>query len=160
MTFREAAEGTKKRIRVKQTGKTLNVNIPAGVESGTKIRLAGQGLPGASYPGMPAGPAGDLIVTVKVMADQNFERKGNDIYTTVTIPFKDAILGTRAEVKTLSKTIMLTIPPGTQPGTKLRLKGMGLHVGDVQGDQYVEVRVTLPKGSELTEQQRKALEEW
>lgn len=160
VTLREAMEGAKKRIKIKQTGKTLNVSIPAGVESGTKIRLAGQGLPGASYPGMPAGPAGDMIVTVKVMADQNFERKGNDIYTTVTISFKEAILGTKAEVKTLSKTIMLTIPPGTQPGTKLRLKGMGLHVGDVQGDQYVEVQVTLPKASELTEKQRQMLEEW
>ncbi len=160
VTFSEAIQGTTKKIRVRQTGKTLSVKVPAGIEDGGKIRLRGQGLPGASVPGRPAGPNGDLIITVRVMEDQNFERKGNDIYTSVTIPFKDAILGTKAEVKTLSKTIKMNIPAGTQPGTKLRLKGLGLSVGDQQGDQYVEVKVSIPKPEELSEKQRKMLEEW
>lgn len=92
------------------------------------------------------------------MTDQNFKRDGNNIYTSVTISFKEAILGTKAQVKTLTKTIMLTIPPGTQPGTVLRLKGMGLSVGGQQGDQLVEVKVSIP--TDISEAQKKLLEEW
>jgi len=115
--------------------------------------LAGQGMPGP-----PGGQNGDLIITVKVMSDQQFERRGNDIYTSATISFKEAILGCKAQVKTLTKTIALTVPPGTQPGTKLRLKGQGLAVGESQGDLYVEIKVEIPKT--LTQEQRKMLEEW
>lgn len=92
------------------------------------------------------------------MTDQNFKRDGNNIYTSVTISFKEAILGGKVAVKTLTKTIMLTVPPGTQPGTVLRLKGMGLSVGGQQGDQLVEVKVSIP--TNITEVQRKLLEEW
>ena len=94
------------------------------------------------------------------MPHQEFERKGNDIHSAVEVSFKEAILGTKAPVKTLTKTVSLTIPPGTQPGTKMRLKGMGLAVGEVQGDQYVEIKVVIPNESELTDKQRKLLEEW
>ena len=92
------------------------------------------------------------------MPDQNFKRDGNDIHTSVTISFIEAIKGCRIEIKTLTKTIMLTIPPGTQPGTKMRLKGLGLAVGDTTGDQYVTINVKIPK--ELTENQRQLLDEW
>lgn len=153
ISFMEAVNGTKRMIRIPQTGKTLNVTVPKGIEDGGKIRLAGQGLPSPT-----GGPNGDLIITVRVMPDQRFERKGNDIYTSVTISFKEAILGTRKEVQTLSKKVMLRIPPGTQPGTKLRLRGQGLAVGGSQGDLYVEVKVEIP--TTLTEKQRKLLEEW
>jgi len=161
LSFLEAIEGTTRKLRLRQTGTTLSVKIPAGVEDGAKIRLRGQGMPlGRSIPGMNQTKNGDLIVTVKVMTDQQFERKGNDIHTTVEISFKDAILGTQVEVKTLARTIKLTIPAGTQPGAKLRLKGMGLAVGGAAGDQFVTVHVTLPKASDLTDKQRKTLEEW
>ncbi len=161
VSFMEAVNGAKKKLRLRQTGKTLNVKIPAGIEDGAKIRLRGQGLPPDTImPGRTGGTNGDLIVTVRVMNDQQFERKGNDVYTNVTIPFKDAILGTKVEVKTLARTLKLTVPPGTQPGTRLRLKGMGLSVGGQQGDQFVTVNVTLPKPSDLTDKQRQALEEW
>ncbi len=153
VTFLESVEGTKKTLNIQQTGKKLSVKIPAGIENGGKIRLAGQGLPG-----MNGVPNGDLIITVRVMPDQNFKRQGNDIYTNVNISFKDAILGCQAEVKTLTKTIKMTIPPGTQPGTKLRLKGQGLSVDGKQGDQYVVVNVDIPK--DITDEQRKLLEEW
>ena len=90
------------------------------------------------------------------MTDQNFKREGNNIYTSATITFKEAILGCKVEVKTLTKTIMLTIPPGTQPGTVMRLKGMGLTVGGQQGDQLVEIKVTIP--TEVTDEQKQSLE--
>ena len=109
-------------------------------------------------PGPPGGQNGDLIITVHVMPDQNFQRKGNDVYTSVTISFKQAILGCKVNVKTLTKTVTLTVPPGTQPGTRLRLKGQGLAVGNSQGDLYVEIKVKIPKT--LTEEQRKMLEGW
>jgi len=154
VSFMEAINGAQKMLRIHQTGKTLNVKIPKGIEDGGKIRLAGQGMPGPR-----GGQTGDLIITVKVMPDQRFERKGNDIYTSVTVSFKEAILGTQKEVHTLSKKVMLRIPPGTQPGTKLRLKGQGLAVAGSQGgDLYVEVKVEIPKT--LTERQRKMLEGW
>lgn len=92
------------------------------------------------------------------MTDQNFKRDGNNIHTSVAISFKEAILGAKVQVKTLTKTIMLNIPAGTQPGTVLRLKGMGLSVGGQQGDQLVEVKVTIP--TDISEAQRKLLEEW
>ncbi len=153
ISFEEAIHGTQKTIRNKATGKKLSFKVPPGVEDGTKIRLAGQG-----GPGQMGGPNGDLIISVRVMGDQNFERKGNDIYTSTTVPFTTAILGGKAEVKTLTKTVSINIPAGTQPGTKMRLKGLGLSVGDRQGDLYVTINVSIP--TDLTEKQRKLLEEW
>lgn len=153
VSFDEAIHGTKKTIRNKATGKKLSFKVPPGVEDGTKIRLAGQG-----GQGQFGGPNGDLIIAVRVMGDQNFERKGNDIYTSTTVPFTTAILGGKAEVKTLTKTVSINIPAGTQPGTKMRLKGLGLSVGDRQGDLYVTINISIP--TDLTEKQRKLLEEW
>lgn len=153
VSFLESVHGTEKTLRNKNTGKQLKVKIPAGVEDGQKIRLRGQG-----NPGLYGGRNGDLIITVKVMPDQQFERKGNDVYTSTDISFKEAILGTKANVKTLTKTVALNIPAGTQPGAKLRLKGQGLAVGDSAGDLYVTVNVTIPK--DISEKQKKLLEEW
>ena len=92
------------------------------------------------------------------MTDQNFQRKGSDIYTSVTIPFTEAILGTRVNIKTLSQTVSLSVPAGTQPGTILRLNGQGLAVAGTSGDLFVEIIITLPK--KLTEKQRKIIEKW
>lgn len=153
VSFTEAATGATRTIQTRDKGKKLRVKIPAGIEDGGKIRLRGQG-----HMGSYGGDQGDLIITVKVMPDQNFKREGNDIFTSAEVSFKDAILGTKANVKTLTKTVAMTIPPGTQPGTKLRLKGAGLSVGDQTGDLYVEVKVTIPKS--ITEKQRQLLEEW
>lgn len=156
ISFLESINGTERKLKIHQTGKTLSVKIPAGVEDRSKIRLAGQGLPGPMGP--HGGNYGDLIITVRVMQDEQFRRDGNDIHTSVTISFKQAILGCKVNVKTLTKTVALTVPPGTQPGTKMRLKGQGLAVGDSQGDLYVEIKVEIPKT--LTEEQRKMLEKW
>lgn len=153
VTFWEAINGTTKAIIRRDTGTKLRVKVKPGIIDGAKIRLAGQG-----ESGLYGGQNGDLIITVRVMTDQYFERKGNDIYTSVTISFKEAILGTKASVKTLNKTIALTIPSGTQPGTLMRLKGQGLSVGTTNGDQYVKIEVEIP--TTLTDKQRQLLEEW
>ncbi len=92
------------------------------------------------------------------MDDQKFERRGNDIYSSVTISFKNAILGTQVVVSTLTKKVTLRIPPGIQPGTVMRLKGQGLAVGSLQGDLFVKVEVTIP--NEITEKQHRLLDEW
>jgi DnaJ-class molecular chaperone len=151
VTFMEAVHGARRMIAV--NGKRLSVRIPAGIDEGGRIRLAGQG-----YPNLHGGENGDLLITVHVTPDGQFTRKGNDIYSSVEITFIDAIKGTRTSVKTLTGTVTLTIPAGTQPGAKLRLKGQGLRVSGATGDHYVEVKVTIPKS--LTEKQRKMVEEW
>ena len=92
------------------------------------------------------------------MTDQNFQRKGSDIYTSVTIPFTEALLGTKVNIKTLSKTVSLSVPVGTQPGTILRLNGQGLAVAGTSGDLFVEIMVSLPKT--LTNEQKKIIEGW
>jgi len=153
ISFMEAINGVQKTLRLAGRGRKIRVRIPAGIEEGGKIRLRGQGEPSPF-----GGENGDLIITVHVMTDQNFARVGNDIHTSVEISFIDAIKGCKVNVKALTRTVALTIPPGTQPGAKLRLKGIGLSVGDTTGDLYVEVKVTLP--TKLTEKQRRLLEEW
>jgi DnaJ-class molecular chaperone len=153
ISFMESVKGTTRMLSLGRGKSRLRVKIPAGIEDGGRIRLAGQG-----EPGLYGGPNGDILITVRVMPDQQFTRKGNDIYSSVEISFIEAISGCKKNVATLSKTVSLTIPPGTQPGTMLRLKGQGLSVSGVQGDQYVEVKVSIPKN--LTEKQRKMLEEW
>ena len=100
----------------------------------------------------------DPIIIAQIMTDQNFQRQGSDIYTSVTIPFTEAILGTKVNIKTLSKTVSLSVPAGTQPGTILRLNGQGLAVNGTSGDLFVEIKVSLPKT--LTDEQRKMIEEW
>lgn len=152
ISFEEAIHGTRRMISL-PNGKKLSVKVPAGIEDGQTIRLAGQG-----EPGLYGGRNGDLLIKVRVMPDQQFRREGNDIYTSVAIDFTEAILGTKKKVKTLTGAVSVNIPAGTQPGTKLRLKGQGLKVGGRQGDLYVEVKVRIP--TKLTEKQRKLLEEW
>jgi len=137
--------------QVKQK-KKINIKIPAGIENGGKIRLRGMGNPGRN-----GGQNGDLLITVNVNKNQQFDRKGNDIFTKVEITYPQAVLGCKVPVKTLTKSINLSIPPGTTHGTKLRLKGMGLAVNGSQGDQYVEVNIVVPKN--VNEKQKKILEE-
>ena len=151
--FLEAIKGTRRTLTLRGVNKKLSVRIAPGIDNGGRIRLKGQG-----EPGIYGGRNGDLIITVEVMPHKEFERKGNDIFSSVEISFIEAIKGCKKQIKTLTKTIALTIPPGTQPGAKMRLKGMGLAVGKVQGDQYVEIKVNIP--TTLTETQQKLLEEW
>jgi molecular chaperone DnaJ len=133
--------------------KKLLINIPAGISDGTQLRLRGQGQPGIS-----GGPPGDLMVKVNVGQHQFFERKGNDVYCRVPINMAQAALGTRIRVRTIDGKVELKIPPGTQSGTKFRLKGKGVKANGRRGDQYVEVAVDVPKN--LSRRQRELLEEF
>lgn len=132
----------------------LDVRIPAGVQDGQKIRLAGQG-----GRGRHGAPAGDLFLTVKVGANPFFERKGNDLHCEVPITFPEAALGAEISVPAITGQAKLRIPAGTRSGQTFRLKGMGVpHSGNRRaGDQYVKVNVVVPE--RLTREQRNLLEQ-
>lgn len=156
INFEDALSGVTQQVTIMApdgSRKTIKVKIPRGIESGEKIRLRGIG-----SPGIAGGQPGDLLVTINVRKHQNFSRTGNDIYSVITIPMKTAALGGKVMVETLTKKLKLNIPPGTQPGAKLRLKGQGLSLGGKQGDQIVEVQVEIPR--KLSKAQREALEKF
>ena len=148
VSFDEAAFGCEKRISLSDAngiGKThtLQVKIPAGIDTGKSIRLRGKGQPGAG-----GGQPGDLILKIHVMPKTGFERKGQDVYTILNIPFTTAVLGGEAVVHTLYGDVMCRIKEGTQSGTKIRLKGKGIvsmKDPSVRGDQYAEVRIQVPR---------------
>ena len=122
--------------------------MPPGTESGSKIRLRGQG-----QPSRPGGATGDLIITFQVQSDRFFRREGLDIVADVPINLAQATLGTRLRVRTLDgKKVLLRIPPGTQPGRKFRIKGQGIEKNGRKGDQLVGIQVTVP--DELTPEQQ------
>ena len=131
----------------------VKVKIPAGIEDGERIRLKGKG-----EPGVGGGPPGDLYLVVRVKPDRFFSRDGLDIHCTVPITAFQAMLGTRIRVRTIrGSKVELRIPPGTQGGTKLRVKRQGIEVGDRRGDMYVEIEITVPE--KLTEEERARVEE-
>ena len=130
--------------------------MPPGVESGTRVRVAGQGGQGAN-----GGPNGDLFLVVTVLPDPRFERRGDDVHTRVRVPFASAILGGEAQVPTPDgRTLALNLPPGTQDGRSFRLRGQGMpRLGQPgqRGDLFAEVHVMLPENP--TPRERELLEE-
>ncbi len=126
------------RGRVTRRTRTLQVRIPKGVTAGQHIRLAGQGAPG---PG--GGPAGDLYLEIAFRPHPRFEVHGRDIYCTLPVTPWEAALGGRVQAPTLGGPVDLQIPPGSQSGRKLRLKGRGLP-GRTPGDQYVVLQIVTP----------------
>jgi molecular chaperone DnaJ len=140
--------------RVKKR-KKIHVKIPAGIDDGQQLRVAGQG-----EPGINGGPPGDLYIVFHVKPHEFFVRDGDDIYCEMPITFAQAALGAEIEVPTLYGKVKLKIPAGTQTGTKFRLRGKGVpnvH-GYGQGDQHIEVRVITP--TKLTEKQKQLLREF
>ncbi len=134
-----------------EESKRVEVTIPKAIQDGQKIRLAGLGEPGVN-----GGKAGNLILEVHVAAHPRFERKGRDIYSKARVDMVDAALGADVDVATLSGTVTLKVPPGTQPGQKLRIAGYGIETSDGRkGDHYVTVQVAIPK--KLTREQRQLL---
>jgi len=125
-------------------GKTVDLKLPNGVDSGTKIRLAGQGQPG------PAGN-GDAIVTIEVTAHAYFTRDGKDIRLSLPISLKEAVLGAKVKAPTPEGPVMLTVPKGASSGKVLRLKGRGFtDKSGKRGDQLVSLSIDVPEGdSEL-----------
>jgi molecular chaperone DnaJ len=141
------------RGRVEQT-RTIDVRIPPGVDSQTRMRVAGEGEPGAN-----GGPPGDLYIVLDVKDHPFFERRGADLYCTIPVSFTQAALGAEISVPGLLGEERLTIPEGTQTGSIFRLKGKGLpdpHGGG-KGDLYVNMRVVTP--GKLTRDQRRLLQQ-
>ena len=139
-----------------QKEKTLSVTIPAGVEDGTRIRLAGEG-----EAGLRGAPAGDLYIFLTVSPHRLFQREGADIYCRVPIPMTKAALGGIIEVPTVDgKRARITIPAGTPTGHQYRLKGKGMTVlrSKARGDMFVQARVETPVN--LTKRQKELLKEF
>lgn len=133
--------------------KRVDINIPAGIADGQKLRLAGLG-----NEGVAGGGAGDLLLEIHVSAHPGFSRSGKDLYGEVSISMVEAALGTTVDVSTLNEKVSLKVPPGTQPGQKLRLRGKGVKLPDGKvGDFYVIVKVEVPR--KLNARQKKLLEE-
>jgi molecular chaperone DnaJ len=121
---------------------TISVKMPAGVDTGSRVRVAGKG-----HAGILGGPAGDLYIVANVAEHGFFKRQGDNIHCVVPITVPEAALGAKIEVPTIDGKALLRIPPGTQSGQKFRLRERGapsLRAG-VRGDQYVEVKMTLPR---------------
>lgn len=146
ISLQEAYQGTTRRIEV--DGRRLEVKIPRGARTGTKIRV-----PQAVV--SPGGQKSDLYLVVQVAEDPRFERKGDDLYTEVEVDLYKAVLGGEVMVQTLGGNVLLTIPAGTQPGQTFRLAGQGMpQIKNPQGrgDLYVRVKVKIPRN--LTAEQR------
>jgi DnaJ-class molecular chaperone len=132
--------------RVQLPGGALDLKLPAGVETGTQMRLAGKGEPG------PGGP-GDALVTIEVQPHRFFTRDGDDIRLDLPISLKEAVLGAQVKAPTVDKPVMLTIPKGASSGRTLRLKGKGFHKkGGGRGDQLVTLMVGVPANDAALEQ--------
>lgn len=156
LSFHEAALGGEKKIKISKGDRLeeITVKIPAGIESGKKLRLAGKGMPGFG-----GAPPGDLYLKVNVAEHPIFKREGSDIVVEKEIKLTDALLGTTIEVPTLDGVKYVKVPPGTQSHSRIRLKGFGIphFQGSGRGDQYVRVIVKFPKN--LTEKQKRLIEE-
>jgi molecular chaperone DnaJ len=134
--------------------RAVNVTVPAGVDNGSKIRLAGQGERGAA-----GGQPGDLVLTFRVEPDAFFSRDGLDVECTIHVNLAQAVLGSKVKVRTVDgQFVVLKVPPGTQPGRRFRIKGMGVEKSGRRGDQFVKVQVDVP--DQLDESARKEFEEF
>lgn len=142
--FIEAAIGAVRTLHLPD-GKTLKVKIPEGAEDKQTLRLKGQGMPG--YGG---GPPGNAYIELQIDPDAHFVRKDDNVYLDLPVALKEAVLGASVEVPTISGTVTLKVPKGSNTGTRLRLKGKGIRnrkTGE-RGHQFVTLMVVLPKGQE------------
>lgn len=148
----DAVKGATKRIILPEGGQ-LDVKIPAGIEDGASLRLAGKG--GQGFGG---GPAGDAFVTVQVRPHRVFRREGRDIHIDLPITLGEAVLGGPITVPTVGGSVQMTVPKGSSSGKTLRLKGRGLPGKGGSGDQFVHLQIVLPDDpdSELED----ILKEW
>jgi molecular chaperone DnaJ len=129
----------------------IALTVPAGVDTGSKLRLSGQGEKGSA-----GAPPGDLLITFKVLPHRFFRRDGLDIHCTVPINVAQATLGSKIRVKTVDeKKVALKVPAGTQSGTRFRIPGQGIQKAGARGDQYVQVKVEVPE--QLSPEQQEML---
>ena len=132
----------------------LEVKIPPGVTTGSRVKIAGEGSPGSG-----GGARGDLYLVTHVKPHPRFQRKGDDLYTDLEVPLADMVLGGEVQVPTVKGKVILKVPPRTQNGKSFRLSGMGMpHLGGAgKGDLYAKAEVVLP--TDLTEKEQKLFEE-
>lgn len=147
VNFEDAAFGCEKVINLSSgqgtPAQSLKVRVPAGIEDGKSIRLRGKG-----GPGMNGGEAGDLLLKIHVDEKPGYERKGMDVYTTISVPFTTAVFGGEAIVNTLKGSVKCKIPAGIQSGSKIRLRGKGIvsmKDPSVHGDMYAAVQIQVPR---------------
>jgi curved DNA-binding protein len=153
LTLEEAFQGAGRLLEM--DGHRIQAGIPAGVSTGSRVRLAGQGEPGRSN-----APAGDLYLIIHVLPNETFERAGDDLHLDVPVDIFTAVAGGEVKVPTLGRPLILTIPPRTNANRSFRLRGKGMpHLGkpDKFGDLYVRVRLVLP--DPLTEQEVTSIRE-
>jgi DnaJ-class molecular chaperone len=151
--FLEAVNGAKKRITLPDGG-TLDVTIPAGVDEGQVMRLKGKGMPGVG-----GAEPGDALVEILVKPHPVFKREGDDIVVDVPITFDEAVLGGKVEVPTITGNVFATVPPGTNTGKILRLKGRGIKRKNGKlGDELVKLTVVMP--DRIDEDLKAFAEEW
>ena len=152
ISFLEAFQGGERMVQM--DGRRLRVKIPPGAKTGTKVRMANAG------PATANGGRSDLYLVIDVAEDKRFERKNHDLYTETNIDLFTAVLGGQADVTTPDGKVVLTIPPGTQPGQSFRLAGRGmpkLRKKEESGHLYVRVKVQIPK--DLSPEQQKLFEQ-
>jgi len=157
ITLREAYSGTQRSLKLQRKGKTrtVNVKIPEGIKDGGKIRVAGEG---AKSPA--GGPAGDLYLVINIAPHNFFTRKGDDLYCEVPVTIKEAFYGAKIDIPTFSGKIMVKVPPKTQGGKTLRLKGKGIPKlrSSEFGDLYAKIKLILPE--KLNSEQKRHFEEF
>ncbi len=157
ITLREAYTGTQRAIKLQRGAKarTINVKIPRGIKNGGKIRVAGEGGPGPA-----GGQAGDLYLIVNVAGHNFFTRKNGDLYCEVPVSVKEAYTGAKIDVPTFEGRVMVKVPPKTQGGKTLRLKGKGMPKlkSGGSGDLYIKTKIILPEG--LTGKQKKNFDDF
>lgn len=143
ITLEEVAKGGTRRVRL-ANGSEIDVHIPQGIKDGQQIRIKGRGGPG-TFGGAP----GDVLIQVSLAADPVFTRDGTHLKRDLPISLKEAVLGGKVDVETLTGTVRVSIPTGSNSGTVLRLKGKGLpvHDGGPDGDLYVRLMIVLPDGA-------------
>ena len=141
LTFEQAARGTTLPLQIDRDGQmeSIEIKVPAGVKDGSRVRVKGRGQQAVN------GSHGDLYIVVAVQPHAYFRRDGFDIYLDLPLSMYEACLGTKVSVPTLDGPVTLTIPPGTGSGAKLRIRGRGVDRGEEKGDEFVLVRVAVPK---------------
>jgi curved DNA-binding protein len=152
ISLAEAYQGTTRRIDV--DGRRLEIKIPAGAKTGTKVRVPN------TIPTGNAGQKGDLYLLIKVADDPRYQVKGSDLHTEVTVDLYTAVLGGEVSVQTLSGNVVLTIPAGIQPGQSIRLAGRGLprlNAPNSWGDLYAHIKIKIPHN--LTQRQKELFQE-
>ena len=137
--FRDAVLGTVREFTL-PNGKRLEVKVPPGVETGTRMRFKGQG-----GPGIGRGPTGDSYVSITVKPLPGFSRVGSEIETDLPVSFIEALLGAEIKVPTIEGTVMLKVPAGVSTGSRLRVRGKGVRLTHGRGDQIVKIKVMMPK---------------